>query len=313
MRNCDEEQPCLVFVSWSVSTLATPARLKRLIWIPVWDKDSGQPKDEFCSELQIHSKTKALCVLLKVPTFSFFRTELTSCACFVLRTRNPFPSFSVTEKNKSGNERHCFHTASLPFVRLKRRGSASYLPCVALVYGNWNNTHCFLDKCYEEVEVAQSGNWAKMKYLRLTVHFRQYKLPPHPRQGFKKVSLQREKRAVDLWPTENLLFLLVYLILGTFTLKVPTSLDARVSVTLEENSVIIFRMKFKKLSSVLQFKTCLGLLIHLHRAFQFSVIDPQFTTEFGVLEPKKRITFQHQQMVISVTINLSYFVVDQCC
>lgn len=89
-----------------------------------------------------------------------------------------------------------------------------------------------------------------------------------------------------------MLFLLVYLILGTFTLKVPTSLDARVSVRLEENSVIIFRMKFKKLSSVLQFNTCLCLLIHLHRAFQFSVIDPQFATEFGVLEPKKRIIFQ---------------------
>lgn len=155
-----------------------------------------------------------------------------------------------------------------------------------------------------------------MKYLRLTVHFHQYKLPPRPRQWFKRVGLQREKHAVDLWPTENLLFLLVYLILGTFTLKVPTSLEARVSVTLEENSVIIFRMKFKKLSSVLQFKTNLCLLIHLHRAFQFSIINPQFTTEFGVLEPKKKkkkIQFQQQQIVISVTISLSYSVVAQCC
>lgn len=138
MTNGDEEQPCLVFVSWSVSTLAPPARLKRWIGIPVWDKDSGQPKDEFCSELQIHSKTKAsvlMCDLQKIPTFSFFRTELTNCAYFVLSTRNPSRSFSVTEKHKSGKEQHCFHTASLSFVRSKRRGSASYLPCVALVYG----------------------------------------------------------------------------------------------------------------------------------------------------------------------------------
>lgn len=138
VRNCDEEQPCLVFVSWSVSTLATPARLKRWIWIPVWDKDSGQPKDEFCSELQIHSKTKAsvlMCVLLKIPTFSFFRTELTSCACFVPRTRNPSPSFSVTEKKQVRKGATLFPHSEPPFVRLKRRGSTLYLPCVALVYG----------------------------------------------------------------------------------------------------------------------------------------------------------------------------------